>query len=390
VDAAALEFLLSADGMRLLTQASASYDGANAMAVSTVLHKEYDGGHVAAALTQVALRRKAAAKFGTDAAAMFFTPDGLEQATAGVVARRRAQRVTRQGMMRLLDLGCGIGSDLLAFARAGLVVSAVDIDPLRVDLARANLAALGLAGEVRVGDARTVYRAGFDVAFADPSRRTGAGRVFDPDSYGPPWTLVAELLEGTAVVKAAPGIPHELIPAGVEAEWVSLDGQLREAALWSGGLAEAERRATVLSSTGSTAELTEDDAPDSVDTLPVGRYVYEPDDAVVRAHLVTAVAARSEGWLLDPHLAYVSSDRRAALPFARGYEVLDVLPFKEKALRAALRARHVGAVTIKKRGVHVTPEQLRRRLALHGAEHATVILTRTPGSAQALLVRPLR
>jgi hypothetical protein len=213
--------------------------------------------------------------------------------------------------------------------------------------------------------------------------------VFDPDAYRPPWSFVAELLDGTAVVKVAPGIPHELLPAGVEAEWVSLDGRLREATLWSGRLAQHRRRATVLDSRRAPVELCENDAPDGAEVRPVGRFVYEPDDAVVRAHLVTAVAAATDGWLLDPHLAYVSSDSRHDLPFARGYEVREVLPYREKHLRTALRARDVGTLTIKKRGVDVAPEVLRARLGLRGSQSATLILTRTPGSAAALLVDPL-
>ncbi|MGH3507247.1 MAG: THUMP-like domain-containing protein, partial [Nocardioidaceae bacterium] len=92
---------------------------------------------------------------------------------------------------------------------------------------------------------------------------------------------------------------------------------------------------------------------------------------------------------LDPHLAYVSGDAGRDLPYARCYEVREVLPYKEKHLRAALRAHDVGPLTIKKRGVDVSPEVLRKRLGLRGDRPATLILSRTPGSAVALLVDPL-
>jgi hypothetical protein len=49
----------------------------------------------------------------------------------------------------------------------------------------------------------------------------------------------------------------------------------------------------------------------------------------------------------------------------------------------------VGALTIKKRGVDIAPEQLRRRLALTGDEPATIVLTRVAGEGTALLVEPL-
>jgi hypothetical protein len=306
-----------------------------------------------------------------------------------VLASRRAHRTRAAGVNRLLELGCGVGADLLAFSSTGIQVISIERDALTAAVARANLEASGLEAEVEVGDARDRDRNGFDAVFTDPARRAGSRRIFDPSAFSPSWDFVADLLTGDAIVKAAPGIPHELLPSGVEAEWVSLDGQLREATMWSGRFAEVDRRASVLTSAGSAVEVTDAEEPDKVDVFPVGRYVYEPDDAVVRAHLVGAVAAAVDGWLLDPHLAYVSGYHRRALPIAKGYEVLEVLPYQEKQLRSALRARDVGSLTIKKRGVGVAPEVLRRRLGLRGSRPATVILSRTPSSAVALLVEPL-
>ncbi len=194
------------------------------------------------------------------------------------------------------------------------------------------------------------------------------------------------LLAGDACVKVAPGIPHSLVPPGVEAEWVSDDGEVKEAALWSGRLASTVRRATVIGG-GGLATLTEDDDP-GAEVRAVGESLYEPDGAVIRAGLVTAVAHGVEGGLLDHHIAYVTSDRSFHTPFARGYQVLEELPYREKQLRAALRARGVGKLTIKKRGVDVVPEELRKRLALNGEADATIVLTRVDGRGTALLVRP--
>jgi hypothetical protein len=108
----------------------------------------------------------------------------------------------------------------------------------------------------------------------------------------------------------------------------------------------------------------------------------------VRAHLVDVLVRAVDGWLLDPHIAYVCADRGIDTALGRRYRVLEVLPFKEKALRSALRDRNIGPLTVKKRGVSVTPEELRRRLGLRGQIAGTLILTRTPRSASALLVEP--
>lgn len=385
-----LDWLQTPEGGRLLVHASQAWvdhPGDPVRVASVVRRLEPDAEKAAAATTQARLRERAVAKFGDAAPLMFFTPDALEQATRSRVADHRAARLAAaipDGSV--IDLGCGIGGDLLAFARAGLVAAGIDQDPVRVAMARANLAALGLPGAVQVGDATTVDPSGFGAAFADPARRGGRGRVFDVDGWTPPWPWVLDLLQRRALVKVAPGIGHDLVPPDVEAEWVSDGGEVKEAVLWSPDLSTTDRRATVIGE-GGLATLTQEDDP-GAEVRVVGDYLYEPDGAVIRAGLVTAVAAGVGGGLLDPHIAYVTSDASFRTPFARGYRVLEHLPYREKHLRAALHQRGVGRLTIKKRGVQVVPEELRKRLSLKGDAEATLVMTRVAGQGTALLVEP--
>jgi len=388
VDVASVEWLLTDDGQQVLSLAC-ELGEPDPLRAHAALERRSPGTPselLAVALTQAALREHAVAKFGELAASMYFTPEGLEQATRLSVATHRAARLTAFAATTVVDLGCGIGGDLIAFARAGLTAAGVDLDPVRVAVATANLAALGLGGAVMNADALEVDTSPFDVAFADPARRTGRGRTFALDAWTPPWSFVESLLTRDACVKTAPGIPHEVVPAGVEAEWVSDRGEVKEAALWGGRLATAERRATVIGE-GGLATLTEEDDP-GADVVHLGRFLYEPDGAVIRAGLVTAVAAGVSGGLLDRHIAYVTADASFRTPFARSYEVLETLPHREKPLRAALHERGIGRLTIKKRGVDVVPDQLRKRLALSGDNEATIVLTRIDGQGTCLLVRP--
>jgi SAM-dependent methyltransferase len=386
VDLEAFLWLLTDDGQRLLAAATEELESAgdDSLATQTRLRRTAEPEHVAAALTQATLRLRARAKLGDLADRMYFTPDGLEQATRLRVAEHRAARLVAASATTLIDLGCGIGGDLVAAARAGLVCAGVDLDPVRVEIARANLAALDLPGAVMVADATAVDTTPFDVAFADPARRGARGRTFDVDGWTPPWPFVERLLTRDSCVKVAPGVPHDLLPPGVEAEWVSDHGEVKEAALWSGRLATTARRATVIG-TGGLATLTSEDDP-GAPARPVGEFLYEPDGAVIRAGLVTAVAAGVQGGLVDEHIAYVTSDASFRTPFARGYRVVEELPYREKQLRAALRERGVGRLTIKKRGVDVVPDQLRKRLGLRGSAEATIVLTRAGGRGVALLV----
>ncbi|WP_019632553.1 class I SAM-dependent methyltransferase [Actinomadura atramentaria] len=368
------------------------------LATAARLRARFPADLAAAALTQARLRERARAKFGADAARMFFTPAGLEQSTRAPVAAHRARRFAELPG-RVLELGCGIGADLLARARAGTPGTGVERDELTAEVARANLDAFGVAdlADVVTGDATHADPAGYGAVFADPGRRTARGRVFDPRSYEPPLDVVLELAGRVpaACVKVAPGIPHDAVPAGAEAEWISVGGDVKEAALWLGALAgPVARRATLLTGDGPGATLVPDPGLGEPEIRDFGRYLYEPDGAVIRAGLVAEVAALLGGGLVDPRIAYIAADEPRGTPFAAGYEVEDVLPFSLKRLRAELRRRGVGALTVKKRGSAVDVDRLRRDLGFarggaKGGAAATVVLTRVGDAPFALIARPL-
>lgn len=373
-------------------------------------HPEISPSLAAAALTQVRLRARAVDKFGDDARRMYFTPDGLEQATRGTVAAYRARAFAGRGVpppARIADLCCGMGADLLALAREGHAVRAVDRDPVAVEVARANARALGVADRVTVtvGEAGERHVAGCAAAFCDPSRRTprtrDARRVFNPAAYSPPLPVALALAArpGGGCVKAAPGIPHEFLwdEAGrtavpglearppVEGEWISHHGEVKEAALWVGGAATAVRRRATLLPDGAC--LTADPAVGRPAVAQPGRFLYEPDGAVIRAHLIPEIAALLGASQLDPSIAYLTSDSLVRTPFAAGYEVTDVLPFSMKRLRTLLRERGVGIVTVKKRGLGVDVERFRAALRLRGEASVTVVLTRTRNGPIAVICR---
>lgn len=397
MDQSGLAKLLSPEGWALLS-ALPPYDEGRTMALSERLRKEgFDADLVAAALTQSRLRAKAHAKLGEFADGMLFTPAGLEQATRLVVAARHSRRYMSAGVQHVADLTSGLGADAMAFAAMGLRVLAVDSDETTAALATVNLRAFPEA-VVRHGDGLAVDLAaeGVDGVYADPARRTSGGsRVFDPAAYAPPLDAVLALRERVPALglKLGPGVPHSALPEDAEAQWVSVDGDVVELGLWFGPLAPdgPGRSALLLGGAGGAAVLRagtqEEHAHRPVGA--VGAYLYEPDGAVIRAGLVAEVAAEVQGRLVDRTIAYVTSDALHATPYATAYRVLDQMPFGLKRLRAYLRERGVGSLTIKKRGTAVVPEQLRRQLDLRGPATSTVVLTRVAGQQQVLVVEPV-
>ena len=404
--------LLTPEGWELLASLG-PYREDHSFELNATLRK---AGHspalVAAVLTQSRLRTKAEAKFGEFARQMLFTQAGLEQATRLNVAARHAQRFAQAGVSHVADLGCGLAADSLALASLDIKVTAVEMDETTAACATMNLIPFPNATVVHA-DATAVELDGIDGVWLDPARRvtstSGTRRIWDPEAFSPPLSFVEELAaSGRAVgVKMGPGMPHDSVPAGCEAQWVSVAGDVTEVALWFNAVRRpGVRRAALVLGTLGAAELTSGEDFGAGPTAPVGPvegYLYEPDGAVIRAGLVADVALELGGHLVDEHIAYICAPELLDTPFARAYKVLDVMPYNVKALKAWVKQEGISVLDIKKRGTAVTPEELRKQLLPGGkgggkgkgpagtkaGKTATLVLTRIGEDRVAIVVEPV-
>ncbi len=402
------------------------------------LRRSFGADDAAWALGQAVLRRKAAAKFDR-ADEMLFTRDGLEQATRRAVARWRARRFVDAGVTEVWDLGCGIGADAMAFLEAGLRVVAVDADPETAAVAAHNLSlvscslistqsrraalrtgsirrtqpharsavAASKGVEVRVGLAEEQEPPPGAAIFLDPARRTARGRTWNVADFTPSWDFVlAQLASDRFVcVKLGPGVPKEIIPDGVQAAWVSESHDVVEASLWNrlpagpAAVVLSEGRETIIhrpvdagSASGGEASLDAvlagagQPGRGGLPVRPLGRYLIEPDGAVVRAGLFEELAPAHDVWLLDPHIAYLSADEPLVSPLATCFEVREVQDFDRRRLRRWVAERGIGTLEIKKRGIDVDPAALRRELKPKGRASATLVLARTVEGTKAIVV----
>jgi SAM-dependent methyltransferase len=374
-----LDFLTSDAGQLLLARlAGEDLSDGNTLPLLTNLRKDYAPEQAAAALTIARLRLQGVTKFGVDAARMFFTDDALQQASDPLVRAYRAERVAESCV---LDVGCGIGADSLAFSVAGKDVLGLDIDALRVAMARKNAAALGLSDRVRfeITDVRNGIPAGFDVIFYDPARRDSQGRrIHDVERSIPPLSLVLGWHAPLILVKLSPGVTlNQLHDSGGRMEFISASGDLKEALLWLGD-GHTGRTATLLAG-GEVFHWQESDRAAEAALSQPCEWLVEPDPALIRAGLVQDVALEFGGYLLDETIAYFTTDGQPDSPWVRTWKIMDWMPFNLKKLRAYLRERDIGQVTVKKRGSPLTPEELTAKLKLKGSESCTLVLTRFKG-----------
>ena len=390
MDLIGLEWVFSAAGRRVLEALSADAELSDATLLTylTRLRREYPVEGVRAALEIALCRRAAQTKF-PQAERMFFTREALEQATPWPVAAYRATRFAH--CSTVADLACSIGGDALPLSWHTNVV-AVDQDPVRLRLLEANVHALGLQNAIKLilHDITNIELPACDGIFFDPSRRVNGRRIWDVEAYLPPLSTLQRWADvPLRAAKVAPGIPDEQIPAECAVEFVSLDGAVREATLWWGAEAAGTRRATLLRSGAAPLHLLADPHTPPALVAAAGRFLYEPDGTILRAHAVADLALLLEAWQLDATIAFLSSDRLHVTPWARVWEIEATLPFNLKALRKELQARDVGSVTVKKRGSPITPEQLQKQLRLRGTHHQIVVLTQVAGAPTVLLCKEL-
>ncbi len=411
MEVAQVRALLSPDGQALLASLP-PYDDTAALALAQRLRAAgFEPDLVAAALTQSRLRARARAKFGPFADDLFYTPDGLEQATRLEVATTHAHRFAGLSLATVHDLGCGIGADAVTMSVLGITVHAIDNDPVTAAIADANLRPWpdSRARVARAEDFVAPVDAMRDRTgvWLDPARRLRgvadlAGRsrrTFRLDEISPSWATVQQIAARVPATgaKLSPSFGHDHIPAGTEAQWTSWEGTVLECAIWWGPLARRPgRSARVLSPTADPVEvyeaMAEPDPASARSWADIGAWLHEPDRAVTTAGLVGAVTGPVSGCEVEAGLGYVLTDTDRTLPYTRRYAVLEAMPFTTKTLRGWLREHHVTGLTIKKRGIRLDDDDLRRQLRIGpkagDGEQATIVLTRVAGQQAALVVTP--
>lgn len=384
-----VHYLISVAGVDALAEAAKLRLSDATLVTDVSTAKKFAGDRTAAVIETVRLRRRGVGKLGERAADWLFTDEALQQASPWPVAVHRASRLAATGV-GVHDVTCSIGTDLAALtqARCRLVLGS-DLDPVRLAMAAVNVPGIPL---VRA-DALVRTSAGL-LPYADPARRSAGRRITTVDTVPSVDELDAAHRDRPPVLRLPPGIDYDALARPGEVEIVSLDGTAREAVLWPAQLTDGgiRRRASVLTTSGTIWSVTDldDDGGAATAAAAVGRWIVDPDAAVVRAHLVRHFGARHRLHLLDPHLAYLSGDEPP--PGTRAFEVLDSARYSERTVAGWLRRDGVGTLEIKQRGTPVIPDELRCRLRTAMSTDtriaATLVIARIGDGPMAFWCRP--
>jgi hypothetical protein len=390
--------LAGSAGQALLAQIDYSSTTDVLALVAKLRSDGHDPATVAAVLTQAKLRKRAQAKFGEFADQMLFTEAGLEQASRLKVAALHAGRFRSAGISEVADLGCGIGAESMALASLGINVHAFELDEVTAAVATYNLAPFENV-KVEIADVEQLDLSKFEALLFDPARRelhgpkkATAQRHFDPANYSPNYNFCIEKAKTKPTgIKLGPGHDKKQIPEGTEAQWVSVDGDLVEMGLWFGKVARENvaRSALLLDDKGKYEITSSNSSSSSAPLGKLGRYVYEPDNSLIRSGLIAEFSEPEGLTLIAPEIAYLSSDNRIESPWLKGYEVIDDLVFDRKKLKAYVRENNIGILEIKKRGSDISPEELRKQLAPKGEGAATLIVTRVGDAHRVLVAQPI-
>lgn len=366
------------DWVRLLDQpglieAAARAEGT--VAEVAALRRGHDAVLVGLAIELAAARRKARVKWpGRDE--IVADVAGVEMATSALAGGHKARRFEGLGL-GVMDLCCGIGGDAMALRGRGLDVVGVDASAVRAWMCGRNAGC-----ETRVADVAGVIDDG-SAYHLDPARRTSAGRrVWRYEALTPGPEVIERLAEGTGAVKLGPGVDVGVVPPG-EVEFISERGSLTQCVLWTGELAGAARRATVL---GDEACSIAGD-PARIVVGAARGYVLAVDASVERAGLMGNLSESLGAPALHPKVGLLTSDEVVESAFVTVFRLEARMGWKLRHVRGWLRAHDGGIVEVKTRGKVVDPDVVQRQLRGRGGTGYVVFVLRFGRGVEALIGR---
>ncbi len=399
-----ISWLQSPEGQAAILSARGHCDPLLAIPALRKQFFQIDPTLISLAFSQAQLQHRLEGRWGESAAELLLTEEGISQATRPEVARFRANFIagTFGANAHVLDLTCGLGFDSREFARHGLRVTSIEIDPEVAEYAKHNLTHLGVA--IHCADANEfVIPNDVDVVFVDPARRNpnaakdslgNTKRIFDPSQWSPSWEKINDIAAAHPVLaKVAPGIDKSDL-ANWDARWISSDGDLVECFLNSAGTGI---RAAVLidSKKDFNIEVMGDSA---TVTAPLGDYLVVPDPALIRASALDSVAQVCNGGLVNEHIAWLTSNdvdavSKLANRSPRLASVLKIgshFKFSERQLVANLKDVTASGVTVMTRGMQLDVEAIRKlavKATATGGQELIIAIYRDDAGPQALICR---
>ncbi len=382
-------------GQTVITQAGEFNDPLVASTKLRSRFPEVDHELIRQAITQSALQAKST---NQDLPKHWlFTDDGLQQGTRSQVAKFRAEFLkSKFGILKILDLTCGLGFDSYFLAKAGHQVRCVERDPEIAQLAQNNLSEFGITVEVRAAENFNIPP-DTQLVFIDPARRdpgsaksiTGeTKRTMNPQSWSPSWSFVEQVaLSHQVVAKVSPGISTDLIQDW-DAYWISSEGDLVEAMLISGGT--ARREAILLNG----HEVTKISGGKNSKVSTLGRFLVVPNRALIRASALDYFVDALGAGLVNEHIAWLTTDQsefsNLAKSSAQVFEILEILKFDEKLIANRISELLPRTLTVMTRGVSVDPDLLRKKLLKQpskGGKEIVLAIYRDDAGPVALICR---
>lgn len=399
-----ISWLISPIGQEVIKSARNYPDPLRAVPALRKSYPEIAVELISQAMSQAGLQIRLEERWGVPANSLLLTHDGVSQATRPVIARYRADVIVKKfgKNAHVLDLTCGLGFDSREFARAGLTVSAVEIDPTVAEYAQHNLAEYEIT--VSCADATTFQiPTDIDVVFVDPARRDPQGsksalgqakRIFNPQLWSPSWDVINEIASRFPVLaKVAPGMDKSEI-GNWDARWLSSAGDLLECFISSPGTG-ARAAVLIAAESGACIEVA---GESQTRTQSVGSYLVIPDPALVRASALSPLAELINGGLVNEYIAWLTTDDEAGVsnmlklnPLqANALLIESAFKYSDKELLTRVKNIPAAGVTIMTRGMQLDVEAIRKSLvkvAAPGNQELIIAIYRDDAGPQALLCR---
>ncbi len=280
--------------------------------------------------------------------------EGLRYATHEVVAEYRAERVKPES---IADVSCGIGIQLIFFAKYAREAYAIDIDERKLFYAMKNAEKYGVKEKIKFihGDSLSewvIKQVNADVIFSDPARPPEMPERRLEDLLPSPLKIYEAYKHKTDafIFDLPPQIRREKIPWKGEFEYIDLYGQLNRLTFYFEPLAKAERSAVLLPK-GIRLE-SNPNLENIIEWSEPKKYLYEIPQSIGYADLINELfhAVKGNLYMLlreKRRVLATSDDEIKSEYFKRAYIIVGIIKFHLLRINEFLRKEGFGRATLR-------------------------------------------